>query len=192
MICGGQLRRADPDRSLMLGAERPESAKMHCLFGKIGQTDCDRGSFRPFRVMGPMPSDVTREFYMTHVEAFSRLLIVLRAEFDGDLDMMLILSVIAQRHYTRKRHRLAGTGGDSPDDACRIAGINVHSIAAYSAIPRETVRRKVAALLDRGWIERDAARNLRPTARASTDLARGTAATIEYLRTIADALDAEP
>jgi hypothetical protein len=27
MICGGDLRRADPDRLLMLGAERPDPAK---------------------------------------------------------------------------------------------------------------------------------------------------------------------
>ncbi len=138
-----------------------------------------------------MAPHVKREIYMTHVQAFGRLLITLRAEFDGDLDMMLILAVIAERYYTRSRQLQSADGVANPADRTepRIAGINVHSIAAYSGIPRETARRKVAALLERGWIERDAANDLRPTASSAVDLAKATESTVEYLRAVGAPVD---
>ena len=109
-----------------------------------------------------------------HVRAFSRLLIRLRAVLSNDLDLVLILSVIAERHYARIAQ---------PDQPSGTA-INTLSVALYTEIPRETVRRKVAILIDKGWVRSDARGNLSPTEQAARDLAQGTAATMEYLNDV--------
>lgn len=123
--------------------------------------------------------------YATHVRAFSQLLIRLRRELGNDLDKVLILAVIAERHYA------AVEAADGPDPApsgpaaargqCRI---NALSVALYTGVPRETARRKIAALVERGWVACDAAGNLSPTAQAGRDLAGGTAATLKYIRSV--------
>lgn len=117
-----------------------------------------------------------------HVRAFSELLIKLRRELGNDLDLVLIMAVIAERHYAR------ATQPDASDSAIRastgtqkIPGINTHSVALYAEIPRETVRRKVAKLVDRGWVQCDGQGNLTPAPQAASDLARGTTATLKYL-----------
>ncbi len=68
-----------------------------------------------------------------------------------------------------------------PDGAARI---NTLSVALYTEIPRETVRRKVGLLVKNGWLDCDALGNLSPTAQAASDLAKGTAATLAYLETL--------
>jgi hypothetical protein len=128
-----------------------------------------------------------------HTEAFVRLMLVLRRDFGGDLDQMLILAVIGERALARR----ACPSEPSFEDLGRTAirdmasvGINTHSLADYTGIPRETVRRKVAALVARGWVQRDASGDLRPTERAAADLAESTDATLDYLRSVAAAFDA--
>ena len=128
-----------------------------------------------------------------HMEAFIRLMLVLRRDFGGDLDQMLILAVIGERKLARRAcpseprfERLGRTGLRNGADVA----INLHSLAAYTGIPRETVRRKVAALIARGWVERDASGDLRPTETAAADLAGSTEATLAYLRRIAESLEA--
>lgn len=125
------------------------------------------------------------EEYAAHVRAFSELLIRLRSELGNDLDKVLILAVIAERHYAAIE---ALTDPDAPVADLAAArercGINAHSVALYAGIPRETVRRKIAALIDKGWVACDAAGNLSPTARAAKDLADGTAATVKYIRSV--------
>ena len=59
--------------------------------------------------------------------------------------------------------------------------INIHSVAEFSGIPRETVRRKVRNLQDRGWVERDARGLLRISRRAAGDLENATSESIAYL-----------
>ncbi len=132
------------------------------------------------------------EIYPAHVASFVDLLIVLRREFDGDLDMMLILAVIGDRRVLQQAlskdvsyERL----GRTPLPASQNVTINVLSIASFIGMPRETVRRKVAALIERGWIEREENGDLRPTHKAAVDLKAGTDATIEYVRVIAEACD---
>lgn len=60
----------------------------------------------------------------------------------GDLDTVLLLTVIGLPALKAAR------AGDPPD-----APVNAHSLALVTGIPRETVRRKLAALGRRGWIE---------------------------------------
>lgn len=115
------------------------------------------------------------EGFAIHVRAFSRLMIRLRSELGSDLDQALILAVIAERYYA------------ALDDGIQQGGapgryvINAHSVALYAGIPRETARRKIAALVRKGWVDRDPAGNLSPTAKAAEDLANATAASVSYL-----------
>lgn len=116
----------------------------------------------------------------THVRAFSELLIRLRAELGNDLDLVLIMAVIAERHY-------AGVTLPKASSAAPHAtpSINAHSIALYAEIPRETVRRKVTKLVEKGWVNCDEQGNLTPGPQAASDLANGTSATLKYLNAIA-------
>ena len=79
-----------------------------------------------------------------------------RASFDGDLDRALIFLVVALR--TAEDRKVEGIrledvlGGRV--EAYPSLLTNVRSIAESTGIPRETVRRKVAALVGKGWLAR--------------------------------------
>ena len=130
------------------------------------------------------------ELYPVHVRAFSNLLIALRQDFSGDLDMLLVLAVIGDRRLSRRASPDALTYERIGQTAMRedaTAAINALSISEYTGIPRETVRRKVNELMNRGWVSRDDNRDLVPTAKAAQDLSRSTDATLDYLQTILEA-----
>jgi len=85
------------------------------------------------------------------------LLNVGRAACDGDLDKLLIVLVVAMRTAEDKRildleldDILSGAVESFPS-----LSTNVRSIADSTGIPKESVRRKVAALVEAGWITRD-------------------------------------
>jgi hypothetical protein len=124
-----------------------------------------------------------------HNDAFSELLVALRRQFGGDLDRMLVLAIIGSR--TLARGRIDGLSYDQVMAGDRAADerapINIQSIATYSGIPRETVRRKVNDLERMGWIIR--AENGYPvvSARAAEDLAPATEATMRYLLSVVNA-----
>lgn len=127
------------------------------------------------------------EKFSAHVRAFSRLLIELRSELGNDLDMVLILSVIAERHYAAmERSALSKSRSSEALQWFGDCGINAHSVALYTGIPRETVRRKIKMLVERAWVECDTHGNLTPTARAAEDLAKGTAETQKYIRSVTE------
>lgn len=118
----------------------------------------------------------------THVRAFSELLIKLRAELGNDLDLVLIMAVIAERHYAGLTVASGSNSASNiPAPASRASNINTHSVALYAEIPRETVRRKVAKLVEKGWVTCDGQGNLTPAPQAASDLAKGTTATLKYL-----------
>jgi DNA-binding MarR family transcriptional regulator len=132
------------------------------------------------------------EIWPAHMEGFVRLMLILRRTFDGDLDQMLILAVIGERKLARRASRAEPSydrlGYSELRDPSSVA-INPHSLADYTGIPRETVRRKVVALMARGWVERSENGDLRTTAKVAEDLQHGTEATLDYLRDLADAFD---
>lgn len=86
-------------------------------------------------------------------------------QFNGDLVQIIVLGEISLRNVDRFFRK---GGADVPekllDDADRRAQLlqpcNVLSIAQATGIPRETVRRKVAQLIDKGWLARDARKRL--------------------------------
>jgi predicted transcriptional regulator of viral defense system len=67
--------------------------------------------------------------------------------------------------------------------------INIQSVSEYSGIPRETVRRKVGVLQDKGWIIRNADGRLSVTDLAAKGLAGETENTIAYLSALRTAFD---
>ncbi len=80
----------------------------------------------------------------------------LRAAFGNDMDKIVVLAVIGQ-----SAQRLVGPGRsfETSLDGARFslptnAATNVYSIAQSTGIPRESVRRKVAELVEAGWVER--------------------------------------
>lgn len=134
-----------------------------------------------------------RSIWPVHLAAFTRLLIQLREHFDGDLDLMLVLAVIGDRtrpeNWTpelmtyRQLTRREG-------EAHLQYPINIQSVAAYSGIPRETVRRKIAILEARGWIVRDRNGRLAVARNAAPDLEAATSGTIDYLAALSASFEA--
>ena len=77
-----------------------------------------------------------------------------RGAFDGDLDKFLVFLVIAVRTaqhpaFRRLSHDQLMSGEIAVFPSL---GTNVRSIAASIGVPRESVRRKVAQLIARGWV----------------------------------------
>lgn len=85
-----------------------------------------------------------------------RLLRVAREAFGGDLEKLFIMLVVAVR--TAEHPDFANyapeqlISGEVP--VFPSLGTNVRSVAASIGAPRETVRRKIAELVDAGWLVR--------------------------------------
>jgi biotin operon repressor len=99
--------------------------------------------------------------------------------FDGDLTGFLVFAEIAQHNMSRALSALDFRG--APDSARwrtlmralprqEVAPCNALSISAATGIPRETVRRKVKQLQERGWLVRAGARRLTLAPRAIEQL----------------------
>ena len=110
------------------------------------------------------------DIYPVYRSAFARLLVTLRADFDGDLDAMLVLLTLSLG-TERQNWGEALLGQAEQSSAVRVT--NTLSISEATGIPRETVRRKLDAMAAKGWIVRDAKRNWAPTKQAAQDLRKG-------------------
>ncbi|QEY59059.1 helix-turn-helix domain-containing protein [Pseudomonas sp. C27(2019)] len=121
--------------------------------------------------------------FPAHVEALCELLIVLRQQFFGDLDLMLILAIIGSRALPARLAQNMTYSQFITDNSKERADqpINIQSIAECSAIPRETVRRKVHKLQELGFIERDSSGILTITSKAMSQLMPATEASLQYL-----------
>ena len=86
------------------------------------------------------------QFLTEHMTDVSRV-------FEADLQSVLILGVVGQTELSGRIQ------GNFPTPlkrtSKRAAGINASSIADVTGIPRETVRRKLEGLAQRGWLDRD-------------------------------------
>jgi hypothetical protein len=130
-----------------------------------------------------------------HVLEMTRFLIACRRNFDGDIDLFLVLCVIGERTFSQDnvRETLSFEQWTSPDVKLIDAeNINVQSIADFSGIPRETVRRKLHILMDKGWVTRDEAGYVQATRKAQEDLAPLTEVSIRYLSQMKAAFDTIP
>jgi hypothetical protein len=124
------------------------------------------------------------KIWPAHVSNLTRFLISCRKAFGGDIDMFLVLAVIGDRTFSQ-RHADQGLDYEAFRD--RRGGktlsldINLRSIADFSGIPRETVRRKINQLLKLGWVAKQHDGSLLATSKAKTDLEPLTLASIQYI-----------
>jgi hypothetical protein len=81
-------------------------------------------------------------------------LLIAREVAGGDLELNVILLMIAIR--TVEHPDFSGLARERLEDipVFPSLGVNTQSIADSSGLPRETVRRKVATLVRKGWIAR--------------------------------------
>jgi hypothetical protein len=105
-------------------------------FAELFRTDCTRSYYHWVDLLTEQLSDCCRVF-------------------DGDLQSMLILSIIGQSHFS------ALLTARNPDEAFdphppAESGLSASRISELSGIPRQTVRRKLETLARQGWIEKDA------------------------------------
>jgi hypothetical protein len=111
------------------------------------------------------------------VEGHLKLLCELRSVVGNDLDKIIIMGVIGQRmfqssKFTDKNYDKVSVG-DYQVDVSRLT--NVESISVSTGIPRESVRRKVAELVDAGWIQRSETGKLQVLQQAANELEKCTA-----------------
>jgi predicted transcriptional regulator len=80
------------------------------------------------------------EFFVEHLTDLSRT-------FDGDFQQIMLLAILGQRRLNELRRTRDG-------EEASIEGMSITAsrLADVTGIPRETVRRKLALLEDRGWI----------------------------------------
>lgn len=97
----------------------------------------------------------------------SDYLLRLYKEFDGDFIQVMVLANIAHHNILSVAHqvdfdieilgKLLQTGADGPGG---MRPCNAFSISEALNIPRETVRRKVAILVQKGWLRRNERKEL--------------------------------
>lgn len=131
---------------------------------RIRRTPKDRAAF-PTELPTSLhiPAGVSPEVYASHRNILSVLMLRfmtsrLRAmyqAYDGDLTLCLVLGEIASRNTERfyddrRGYQASPVRGQKP----ALLPCNALSISDVTGIPRETVRRKLAKLVDLGWIEK--------------------------------------
>ena len=111
-------------------------------------------------------SRVAKDLLATSLDA----LIAIRTHFGGDLEAYVVFLLIALRTAEDPRISAVDPHAVRRGEVAEYPSLltNVRSVAASTGIPYETVRRKVARLVEQGWVERrDGA--LRLTVKGSVD-----------------------
>jgi hypothetical protein len=119
-----------------------------------------------------------------HVAALTQFLIDCRRHFDGDIDLFLALCIIGDRTFSARHappDMTFETWNASKVEDVQSEEINVQSISDFSGIPRETVRRKLNILVEKGWVSRDERGFITATEKAKHDLAPLTMSSLVYL-----------
>ena len=98
-------------------------------------------------------------------DLFLRHLVRLYRAFEGDLVAAMVLGEVAHHNLSALRNRTRTLPGlheafSHMDIRAELLPTNAFSIAAATGIPRETVRRKVAYLVRRGFLLQDASADL--------------------------------
>ena len=100
-----------------------------------------------------LTQDVSRFFYKWG-GSLSSVLVKLRGRYDGDLDQFLLHLVFMLTELASANHAAEAKAKGARSVIVRRRGINILSLADITRVPRETVRRKLAALAERGLVER--------------------------------------
>ena len=124
------------------------------------------------------------KLHARHSEALTRYLVECRRACHGDLDLFLIMAIVGERTFNAVHapesmshsEFVSGTVGQ-----IEPLPINLQSIADFSGIPRETVRRKLELLIARGWVVRGQQGYVTATDEANHALEGLTRSTVRYL-----------
>lgn len=84
------------------------------------------------------------------VQFFTEHLVDCAEPFDNDLERLLVMAVLGQRRL--EAHVLEATY--DPSNPSRMS-MSASRIADVTRLPRQTVRRKLADLKARGWVDQD-------------------------------------
>lgn len=98
--------------------------------------------------------DVSRFFYKWG-GAFSAVLVRLRGRYDGDLDQFLLHLVFMLTDLATANAIAEARAKGAKTVIRKRRGLNLLSLAEITRIPRESVRRKLAAMVERGLIVRE-------------------------------------
>ena len=105
--------------------------------------------------------------HMSHF--FLRYLTDIYQAFEGDLAAAIILGEISHHNTTRffspdqESNAVIRELQNEPAFWREMDGCNAYSVSCVTGIPRETVRRKIAAMKQRGWLEEVPQQGLRIT-----------------------------
>ena len=111
------------------------------------------------------------EVHYHFVQCLSEHLFDCNRVFGGDFGQLIILAVLGQRFI----HAIA-TERNAPDLGRAMVWMSALRLADVTGMPRETVRRKLRLMVDRGWVRHDAGKGWTlagtfPQASAADDLA---------------------
>ncbi|MBX7539411.1 hypothetical protein [Qipengyuania sphaerica] len=126
-----------------------------------------------------------------HVEGMIALLSELREAFEGDLDATLILAVIGAALLPKDELPISFSYSDllKQRDIDFRKPLNTLSISQVTGIPRETVRRKLATMEAKLWVERDEFGHWKMGKRGAEDLRPMTELSMKYISSIAEGID---
>lgn len=115
--------------------------------------DIDRWSERSTQEPTPgyLDQDVSRFFYRWG-GCLSTTLVRIRARFDGDLDQYLLYLIFILADLSQQMGRERSF---APSTEPVHRGLNALSLSEITRIPRETARRKLLTLAERGYLNRD-------------------------------------
>lgn len=100
---------------------------------------------------GYLDQDVSRFFYRWGGH-LSTTLVRIRSRFAGDLDQYLLYLVFILADLSQQ---IARERSFAPAEGPEHRGLNALSLSEITQIPRETARRKLLALAERGYLNRD-------------------------------------
>lgn len=98
--------------------------------------------------------DVSRFFYKWG-GSFSAVLVRLRGRYDGDLDQFLIHLVFMLTELASANAVAEARAKGATTVIRRRRGLNILSLADITRIPRESVRRKLATMVEQGLVVRE-------------------------------------
>jgi hypothetical protein len=138
----------------------------------------------PFSLAG---YEARRSEILLHLSHFFlRYLNLIHRAFDGDLALCIVLGEISHHNTSQVfspgelENPLIQSARSDARSWDAMPDCNALSLSMATGIPRETVRRKVAELLRRGWITRVGRRGLRITPACADHFGNGS--TLEILR----------
>lgn len=89
-------------------------------------------------------------FQYSLVDFFAEHLTDISRSFGGDFQQVMLVAIMGQRRL----HTLRSAGSDVAPSR-QAMSMTASRLADITGIPRETVRRKLVLLKNRGWIEQD-------------------------------------